>query len=315
VGRISVRRRDRLDAAKLDRLLAVETPQEAVRALQEIGWAAAEQSADYEQAAGEHMRRACAFVREVSPQSRVTDCFLLRHDVQNLKLLLKARCLGQDADFLSTCGTLPVDVLRHAVAEAGYTRLPEGLREPLADLERRLAVREDPLDIDVTLDKALYALAFDALRGAGSRVALAYFAARVDLVNALMLLRVRAMGRGAAFLAAMLISGGNIPEAALLERFDRPEELPRLLSPYGPRVAAVAKAAVQGALPGLEKAMDDYLLSLFAPYRARADAIEALVGYLLVQEREASAVRLILAGKLNGFTGEAIRERLRDLYG
>ena len=40
-----------------------------------------------------------------------------------------------------------------------------------------------------------------------------------------------------------------------------------------------------------------------------------VVGYLLAVEREAGAVRLVMAGKQNGFDMEAIRERLRDLYG
>ena len=34
-----------------------------------------------------------------------------------------------------------------------------------------------------------------------------------------------------------------------------------------------------------------------------------------LREREAAAVRLILAGKTAGFAPERIRERLRDLYG
>ena len=43
--------------------------------------------------------------------------------------------------------------------------------------------------------------------------------------------------------------------------------------------------------------------------------LSPLVGYLLAEEREAGAVRLVMAGKQNGFDMEAIRERLRDLYG
>ena len=68
-------------------------------------------------------------------------------------------------------------------------------------------------------------------------------------------------------------------------------------------------------LPALEKAADDYLISLFRPQRYDPYAIEVLIGWLLAHEREAGAVRLILAGKLNGFDEGLIRERLREAYG
>ena len=42
--------------------------------------------------------------------------------------------------------------------------------------------------------------------------------------------------------------------------------------------------------------------------------IRVPAAYFLAVQRETAAVRLILAGKQNGFDAENIRERLRDLY-
>jgi len=61
--------------------------------------------------------------------------------------------------------------------------------------------------------------------------------------------------------------------------------------------------------------MDDALLALFVPFHYEPLSLEPVIGYLLAREREASAVRLILAGKAGGFPPEAIRERMRALYG
>ena len=61
--------------------------------------------------------------------------------------------------------------------------------------------------------------------------------------------------------------------------------------------------------------MDDHLLSIYPAYKRDMDKVERIIGYLLMREREAAAVRLIMAGKVNGFSNEVIRERLRDLYG
>ena len=326
IGRISVRNRGRLDAAKLDRLLAAQQPQEAQAILQEMGWGGGEKvpvggavsgSGDFERLVVEHTRQACAFVREVSPDANATDCFMIRYDIHNLKILLKARCLGQEPEYLSPCGTLGIGLLRHAVAEGKYTGLPDELAGPLAELEKRLAVKEDPLDIDVTLDRAMFRWVFGRLGRVKSKAIKKYFTARADLLNALIVLRVRAMGRSAAFLKDMLIPGGEVDLRKWEEAYSRDETLPRLLAGYGRRVTEAVSAAVKdpGALHNLERVADDYLLSLFVPYRMRADTLETVIGYLLAQEREAAAVRLVMAGKLNGFSAMEIRERLRELYG
>ena len=79
--------------------------------------------------------------------------------------------------------------------------------------------------------------------------------------------------------------------------------------------AALAAVRNFAHLPGLEKAMDNALLAIFTKDRFDVMRLETVVGYLLAVEREAGAVRLVMAGKQNGFDMEAIRERLRDLYG
>ena len=320
VGRISVRNRGRMDTARLDRLLAAQQPQEALGILQELGWDGGDKDAagdfDFEQLAAEHVRRTCAFVREVSPDVNMTDCFLLRYDIHNLKMLLKARCLEQEAEFLSPCGIFGIEPLRHAVAEGRYGFLPPELARVLGELEKVLAVRMDPLRIDVALDQAMFRLIGKLLVRVKSKAARRYFAARADLTNAMILLRVRAMGRPESFLAQFLVPGGGVGLRRWKDAFAREELLPRLLAGYGKRVTEAARDALKraDALPNLERVMDNHLLSIFLPYRLRGDAAEVVAGYLLAQEREAAAVRLVMAGKLNGFSAGMIRERLRELY-
>ena len=141
--------------------------------------------------------------------------------------------------------------------------------------------------------------------------------ARADMLNAITLLRVRRMGRDEAFFEGVRLPGGAIAEDKWADAFADPERLPELLRPYGERVMDAELAAVRNFahLPGLEKAMDNALLAIFTKDRFDVMRLETVVGYLLAVEREAGAVRLVMAGKQNGFDMEAIRERLRDLYG
>ena len=305
-GRLSIKQREIMDASRLERLLSTSSFEEAKRTLSEIGWASAEE-ADYEQLALDRVAQASALVRDLSTDAKVTDCFLFKYDIANLKMLLKARCLGITAEHLSSSGTIPVEKLRHAVADHRYKELPEPICKAMEGLEQELITEENPLLIDVRLDRAMFEMIFEQLKGRRCVAAVAYFQARADMLNAITLLRVRRMGRDEAFFEGVRLPGGAIAEDKWADGFADPERLPELLRPYGERDFA--------HLPGLEKAMDNALLAIFTKDRFNVMRLETVVGYLLAVEREAGAVRLVMAGKQNGFDMEAIRERLRDLYG
>lgn len=312
VGRLSVLGQNALDGARLERLMQAPTAAEARRALSEMGW---KEEEDYARMAESHVEEACKTLRKLATDERILDCFLLRYDVNNLKMLIKARCLGVEAQTLSSCGVYALDRLRHDVAEHRYADLAPELQTALNELEKRLAVAVDPLDVDVSLDKALYETIF-AWLPEKARAERRYFTARVDIVNLTIALRVLRMGKDAAFFSQLLLPCGSVGKGAWLKAFAQPEKLPLLVNKYGAKVygAAIAAQMDPSRIAQLERAMDDYLLGVYSPYRRDLERPERLVGYLLMREREASAVRLILAGKLAGFPNEKIRERLRELY-
>ena len=257
-GRLSIKQREIMDASRLERLLSTSSFEEAKRTLSEIGWASAEE-ADYEQLALDRVAQASALVRDLSTDAKVTDCFLFKYDIANLKMLLKARCLGITAEHLSSSGTIPVEKLRHAVADHRYKELPEPICKAMEGLEQELITEENPLLIDVRLDRAMFEMIFEQLKGRRCAAAVAYFQARADMLNAITLLRVRRMGRDEAFFEGVRLPGGAIAEDKWADAFADPERLPELLRPYGERVMDAALAAVRNFahLPGLEKAMDD----------------------------------------------------------
>lgn len=316
-GRVGVLRRTALHEAQLERLSAAHTYRDALRTLSDIGFAAAD-GADFQTAADLHVRKACQLIRAVTPDPDVTDSFLLRYDIHNLKVLFKSRMLAQKPQFLSECGTLSLERLRHAVLEHTYHQLPTALKTAMELLEKRSATSFDPMFCDTELDKALYRQVFLNLsQSRNATVAKKYFKAKVDLQNAIMLLRLKAMGKAEDFFANLALPGGDIAVAAYAKAFAEPERLVRELLRYGANVSQAALAASLDTtkLPYLEKVADDYLYGLFKGYRYEAESLEILIAFLLQKQREATDVRLITAGKLNGFAPEAVAERVRELHG
>ena len=316
-GRVGVLRRSALHSAQLERLQSAKTYGDALRALTDIGFAAAD-TTDFQIATDLHVRKACELIRAVTSNPAVTDSFLLRYDVHNLKVLVKARYLAQKPTYLSVCGTLPIEKLRHAVAERTYAMLPAMLKEGMVSLEKRIAVHFDPMLVDTELDKAMYRQVFDNLAGdRDAAKAIAYFQAKVDLHNLMTALRLRAMGKDETLLRDVALEGGAIPLRMLCAAFADNERLARQLQRYGAKVyqAAVAASLDPAKLPTMEKVAEDYLYSLFQDARYTAGSLDVLIAFLLQKQREATDVRLIMAGKRNGFALEAINERMRELNG
>ncbi len=313
IGRLSVLQKNALDQTKLDRLLQAPTAQDARRVLAEIGWNA---EGNYEQIASAHVEQACQTVRKLANDEKIIDCFLLRFDVNNLKMLIKARCQGVEANALSLGGVYPTEQLQRDVAEKRYADLDPILAKVLDALEKRLLIQVDPLDIDATLDKALYETIFSWLPSK-AKIERTYFSSKVDLVNLIMALRALHMRKPATLFKALMLAGGNVTDAQWLRAYEKPETLPLLVKNFSEGVfhAVLAAQTDPGKIAQLERTMDNYLLSIYRPYRQSIDAAQRIIGYLLMREREAAAVRLIMAGKTAGFAAERIQERLRDLYG
>lgn len=314
IGCVRAPSRKPLGRQELERLIAASDYEEARRQLSDLGYGGG-QEGSVSALSVRALENACAYLRRISPAPELTDSFLLRYDAQNLKILLKARILGEAPEALSGCGTIAPDTLRHAVSERVYRKLPSPLKEAMEALEKRVALEVKPIEIDARIDRAAYALMLSKAEASGCKTALEYFSRRADLQNLITTLRLRNMGGLDIAEEELYLPGGSIkkwPEGA-----EAAEKLPRLFMgwPAAVREAVSRAVADAGRIPALEKAAEDYLLSLWRPFRHEPFAPEALIGWLLAHERAAQAVRLILAAKLNGFSEETLRERLREAYG
>ena len=69
-----------------------------------------------------------------------------------------------------------------------------------------------------------------------------------------------------------------------------------------------------GRLSGLEKISQNYLMELNKNSKYIVFGPEPLFAYLVAKEREISAIRMIMVGKINNIESNKIRERLGDTY-
>ncbi|MBE5785740.1 MAG: hypothetical protein E7330_08090 [Clostridiales bacterium] len=261
------------------------------------------------------LRRTYQLVREVSPEPKLTELFLMQADVHNLKVFYKLRLLGGDAaPALMQGGAFDAEALSRMVRDRDYEALPLPLQEALMGLDAASEhAAADPVRVSTALDGAYLTMGYESK----NKFAQEYFRAKADFENTLALLRLRAMGAPKEVFTAALLPAGNIEKDVFLKAYEDQEELTAKLLNVGPAGEAIRKA-IEGAANAaqqVERARDNYLIRLAGYGRFDQDTVAPIVGYLLAREQEARCIRLVMTAKRNGLPESVITERMRVLYG
>lgn len=320
VARIRALENRLLSRDKIERMVDAPAAADVLKMLSEQEFGAEVDLADprdYERMLHKELALAYQIIRSITPDQEATDLFLLKYDIHNLKVLLKARYLEEDPSLLlSDNGTIPVDTLKNAASSKDYRWLPSFMKEALDGLENALSLKVDPQKIDTALDNAYY----DFIASVKMRAPFLtkFFTMQVDLINLRSLLRVKMMGESFDFLHSRLLPGGALESSFFARAVEESYEQLIDRTAYG----AYAKATTEGIealiktgrLTVFERLMDNMLLAYARSSKSNPFGIEAIVGYLLAKEYEIKLVRLILVAKINQLTAERIRERLREGY-
>ena len=258
-------------------------------------------------------------IRELSPEPALTDLFLLSTDAHNLKMLIKSRLLGVAEETFLAGGLFSREQLFAMVSQQNYTELPPELCGALVALESKLRIQPDPQTVSVRIDYGYRAHCLAAVQNCKEPFVTQYFAALCDFDNVITFLRMRAMGAQKEDLKAVLLPSAGIRVQALIDAYElSAESLTKALSDSVAKSAlleGLSRMLTTGSIAMLEKARDDYLLSLVNEHRHDVMTIFPVVGYYLARDREAKALRLIVTVKRNGLDDGVILERLRELYG
>ncbi len=258
-------------------------------------------------------------VMELSPDPALTDLFLLQTDAQNLKVLVKSRLLAAADPLWLEGGIYSRDQLTGMVSESKYDLLTPRMREALERLEAKMRIQIEPQLVSVMIDYGYFAHCLEAAKDTKEPFVRQYFEASSDFNNVITFFRMRAMGAQKEDLKDVLLPSAGVKCETLIDAYElTAESLTRALSgsvAKGALQDGLSKMLVSGNIAMIEKARDDYLLSLVNAHRHERMTIFPVVGYLLARDREAKAVRLILTVKRNGLEDAVVAERLRELYG
>ena len=301
-----------LDKGDIEALIMAKSPSEAVRMLIDKGYGNEMISpSEYETLLSNQQKLCWQTVREVAPKNAPLDILLYQNDFHNLKVVLKSVFTDNkniEALFLSPAA-VSTDIIIDALNEKDFSALPEMLREPARMAYESYAGTEDIQKSDIIIDKASMDYMMKAAKDSKNDFIISFVKLKNALADIKIAYRAMKTEKDKSFLSSALSedSGFN-RDSFILSALSGEDALLAFVSSNGYENAA---NALKASMAEFEKYADNALTEYIEKARYITFGVEPLLAYILKKQAELLSVRIIMSGKLNGFSEQSIRERLR----
>ena len=304
-----------LTKERLQRMLEAKSVNDAIRILLEVNYAGGliPDGEDFYPLLTEEERIVTEFVRSTVPDGAGFECFFLRNDYHNIKVLFKAKY----GNFTDTEGMILPD------GNYTFSYLKERFESGKLDFSPYISAACEKINkafetgvggprlIDTVLDKALYDDIASRLPNADKYIK-TYFTAFIDTTNVASFMRSVKVGGNFAFFEEGFLNGGILTlkdfeecgndsarAIALLKKTEVKEHFSEIKE---------TDAAV------FETAQDNFLLKIFSVNKTDMFSVAPILGYYLAKINEIKVLRVVLVCIKNKVAPEEMRKRVRELY-
>ncbi|MBD3308467.1 hypothetical protein GF339_18725 [candidate division KSB3 bacterium] len=321
VGRVKELEKGLLSEANLDRVLEAEDP---LAVLRSVGFFTTtedhEQPESLETLFLRERQQNRHQLHELIADSPLEDIFLLPHDIENIKLLLKGKVTGNPAvkDLALEEGKFSKDELVAAIYDDMPTRLPPAIREEIASITTSFQDTQRLADVDVQLERRLRLVQLELARTAGNRFLIEYLQRLSDLQNISTTLRRKWHNLDRETLMSRLLDTGTIAPSFFDRLYDGGwESVAAALkpTPYGAVVAqAILEVNQNTFLSTLDVLCARYLIEFLETTKQITFGIEPIIAFYLAWDNALKMIRTILVGKRFGYTQDQLHRHMRKLY-
>ena len=299
--------------AVIEQLLACRTAEEALRFVMEKGWGDPAGEADIDTVLKREEEKVWEVIRDVAPDMKVFDVLSYPKLYQNLKAAVKEVCTEKETPgiFYDDCDIPGREMLR-IIENREFSRLPGNMGRVAEEaLDTLLHTRDGQL-CDVMIDKAALEAVYEAGKRSGEPIIENYADAMVAIADIKIAVRSRKTGKSGDFMRSAMAECRSVNAEQLIRAaLSGEEEIARYLE--GTSYAGGADA-LRESPSAFERWCDNRMTEMLKTQKYEAFSVGPLLGYLIARENEIKTVRIILTGKQNGFSDDAVRERIREMY-
>lgn len=301
---------------RLQRMMESKSLSDAIRILLEVNYAGGlvPDGEDFYALLSEEERIVTTFVRETVPENCGFECFFLRNDYHNLKVLFKGKYaqIADIGDMILPDGNFSFSYLKERF-ETGKLNFSPFIEEAVAAIEKAFETGNgSPRLIDTELDKALYAEISSRLEKGADRYIKEYFSAFIDSTNVASFVRSVKINAGFKFFEEGFLMGGTLNLKNFEECGTDYSKALKMLS--GTVFKSLFEKLTDGDMASFETAQDNFLLNIFAVNKTDMFSVAPILGYYLAKLNEIKVLRVVLVCIKNKVPAEQMRKRVRELY-
>ncbi len=297
----------------MEQLMACKTYEECLRMLNEKGWGNGSAGQTPESLLDGERNKTWEQLRELVEDMSVFDVFLYANDYHNLKAAIKENYApSHGADIYSSNGTIDPAVFRQAADEHDFSVLPAGMRDAAEEAMSVLRETGDGQLCDIIIDKAALNAILQAGKASGDPLLAFYAEHTVATANIKTAVRCQKTGKSLAFIQRALAECDTLDVSLLAQTAVESFEV--MIEYLGRTCYSGAAEALTQSASAFERWCDNRLIEKIRPQKYETSTIGPLAAWLLARENEIKTVRILLSGKRNGLSDDAIRERLREMY-
>lgn len=302
-----------LTTQDLESLVASKSPEEAMRVLSDNGYDTANvKPENFETILNKELEKTWSEAIYAMPKGANLDFLLYKNDFHNLKVALKGIRMGVKdyAKYVITPATVEFDKILRAVEKTDFASLPEMLSHIAARAYDILGRTEDAQLSDTLIDKAAMDYSLDTAKETKNDFLIGYVMLQNTLADMKIAARCAHTLKNADFMDDALSKESHFSRElmikASLEGF---ESLLDFISDSGYKSCAEALA---NSMNEFEKLSDNMITDYMKKSTGMSFGVEPIISYINRRQTEIRNVRIIMSAKLNGFTEEQIRSRIRS---
>ncbi len=298
----------------IDQLVNADSIERLSSLLKEKGYT--DYGNDIDRSLEENMTETFEYIRSVAPDFSLFNCFLLRNDAHNIKLIIKGILRSRDYEgLIMEPFTVPTDDIVSAVSEKKYDLLPAWLSQSVEFSCKAVALGDAQL-ADAEIDRVIMEKMVSEAESTGVDFLARYIKVSVFYYNIKVLIRSAKMGKTPDFMqrAVCGLDGFKKDEYIKAASAGLNELIRELGSTDENRLSDAIEAYKNGG-GAFEKYVDDLLMIETEVCKMAAYGEKVLIGYYLAKETENKIIHIIASGIRTGSSPEAIKERVRRTYG
>lgn len=297
----------------IDQLMACSTSAQVLQMLLEKGWGDPSMESSPQAVLRREEEKTWEVIKDVAPDIRVFDVFSYPKLYHNLKAAIKAVCTGvNDPDIYYGDCCIAGPEMEKIVSSREFSRLPGKMAQTGREALDILLHTGDGQLCDIYVDRAAMEAVYEAGIRSGEKVIREYADAIVAVADIKIAVRSQKLGKDIDFMKnAMAVCDGINVDRLIRAALAGEEEILRYLEETS---YAGGADALRESPSVFERWCDDRITEMLKSQKYETFSAGPLLAYLVARENEIKTVRIILTGRQNGFSDQAIRERIRNMY-